>query len=65
MGDALTTSPRRSSQLLTLRLPSNNVQVLADIHEECNKFGTVLRVLVPRPPVPAQVRTGAALRMMR
>ena len=31
--------------------------MLADIHEECNKFGTVLRVIVPRPPVPAQVRT--------
>lgn len=29
--------------------------MLADIHEECNKHGTVLRVVVPRPPVPAQV----------
>ncbi|EFN57106.1 hypothetical protein CHLNCDRAFT_143928 [Chlorella variabilis] len=27
--------------------------VLADIHEECSKHGTVLRVVVPRPPVPA------------
>lgn len=28
--------------------------VLADIHEECSKQGTVLRVVVPRPPVPSQ-----------
>jgi splicing factor U2AF subunit len=24
------------------------------VHEECSKHGTVLRVVVPRPPVPAQ-----------
>lgn len=31
-----------------------NLQVLADIHDECSKHGTVLRVVVPRPPVPDQ-----------
>ncbi|KAL4433887.1 hypothetical protein ABPG75_000328 [Micractinium tetrahymenae] len=29
-------------------------EVLADIHDECSKYGTVLRVVVPRPPVPDQ-----------
>ncbi|PSC69139.1 spindle assembly abnormal 6-like protein [Micractinium conductrix] len=29
-------------------------EVLADIHEECSRHGTVLRVVVPRPPVPAE-----------
>ena len=28
--------------------------MLADLHEECSRYGTVLRVVVPRPPVPAQ-----------
>ena len=29
-------------------------QVLADLHNECNKNGTVLRVVVPRPLMPAE-----------
>ncbi|KAL4419535.1 hypothetical protein ABPG77_005766 [Micractinium sp. CCAP 211/92] len=29
-------------------------EVLADIHDECSKHGTVLRVVVPRPPIPDQ-----------
>ena len=30
------------------------LQVLADIHDESSKHGTVLRVVVPRPAVPAE-----------
>ena len=37
-------------------------QVLADIQDECNKYGTVLRVLIPRPADPS---TAAEVRPLR
>ena len=47
-------APRRYPPPLETSLPPPLVQVLADIHEECSRHGTVLRVVVPRPPVPAE-----------
>jgi splicing factor U2AF subunit len=57
----------RVSGMVTADVLENDQEyddVLADIHEECNKYGTVLRVIVPRPPVPAQVRVHAVLRFV-
>lgn len=33
------------------------VQVIEDLREECSKYGQVLKVVVPRPPVPQQAYT--------
>lgn len=30
------------------------LQVIEDLREECSKYGQVLKVVVPRPPVPQQ-----------
>lgn len=33
------------------------LQVIEDLREECSKYGQVLKVVVPRPPVPQQAYT--------
>lgn len=35
------------SSILTL-------QVIEDLREECSKYGQVIKVIVPRPPIPQQ-----------
>ena len=45
--------PALSTSRLRRRLLS--AQVIQDLYEECGKYGQLVRVIVPRPPVPASV----------
>ena len=32
----------------------DKLQVIEDLREECSKYGQVMKVVVPRPPIPQQ-----------
>ncbi len=32
----------------------DDLQVIEDLREECSKYGQVMKVVVPRPPIPQQ-----------
>ncbi len=36
------------------QVAANVSQVIEDLREECSKYGQVMKVVVPRPPIPQQ-----------